>query len=67
MPTLVGGPEGNRTPDLIHAKNESGGRPFSAFFADFDFCHYRSPIGGLLVAEGQFSPNFACQASEDEP
>jgi hypothetical protein len=45
-----GGPEGNRTPDLFHAKNEIGGRPFLAISAAISNGHYKSPIGGLLVA-----------------
>jgi hypothetical protein len=57
------GPEGNRAPDLFHAKNEIGGSPFSAFSAAFSFGRDRSHVRGFLVAGGQASTDFACQAS----
>ena len=59
-----GGPEGNRTPDLFHAKDEIEGCSFSARSAVFDFERDRSRIRGFLVAHGQFSPDLACQASD---
>jgi len=44
------GPEGNRTPDLFHAKNEIGGSPFSTESAACSFGCYRKQLGGFLVA-----------------
>ena len=58
-----GGPEGNRTPDLFHAKNEIGGSPYSACSADFNNGRNRRPVGGFLVAWGHFSIDFVCQAT----
>ena len=56
-----GGPEGNRTPDLFHAKNEIGGSPFSAFSAAF----VRDPLPWMRHRDStlreKFRPVLACQ------
>jgi hypothetical protein len=57
-----GGPEGNRTPDLFHAKDEIGGSPSSAQTADFASVRYRKPVGGFLEGWHHSSLALAYQA-----
>jgi len=58
----LGGPEGNRTPDLFHAKEDGRGRPLSAFSAPDRPSPLPWNVSRVLQADPEILARFACQA-----
>ncbi|MFN0072063.1 MAG: hypothetical protein ACKVVP_11315 [Chloroflexota bacterium] len=58
----LGGPEGNRTPDLFHAKKAIGGRPLSPILAMIGLIAVPGKPSRVFGRLNEFSRIFAWQA-----